>query len=87
MDITGITFSQEQQDAWNARLAMYNASHAGDPLMLEEFIKQVIIGDETTRLVRQMYDAAVARIGQLANSLPYAERLALIAQIEESIDQ
>jgi len=79
-----LTLDAEYQSALDGMLARYNKS-ASKVLTEPEYLAAILngaIGSE----VKALFDAEVARIGSAAASLPYAERQALIAQIESQIN-
>lgn len=80
-----IDLDQEQTDALAARVAEYNAGSGEAPLTPEEFLTQVVVQPEIDRFVKTAYAAALAQIGEDAAQLPYANRLALIAQVRSQL--
>lgn len=75
MTIT-FNFNTEQLDAIDARLT--------EELPTREDLLMRLVNAEVERYVAADYDAAVVRVSQAVRSMPYQERLALIAQIEAS---
>lgn len=78
-----LTLDTEHQNALNGMLARYNES-ASVGLTEPEYLATIlngVIGVE----VKALFDAEVARIGIAASTLSYAERQALIAQIEAQL--
>jgi len=78
-----LTLDDEYQNALNAMRARYNESAIQNYTEVEYLavILNGVIGSE----VKALFDAEVARIGTAAASLPYAERQALLAQIEAQL--
>ena len=78
-----LSLDTEYQNALNGMLARYNESAATE-LTEPEYLATLlngVIGVE----VKALFDAEVARIGTAASTLSYAERQALIAQIEAQL--
>ncbi len=78
-----LTLDAEYQSALDGMLTRYNESAAA-PLTEPEYLAAILngaIGSE----VKALFNAEVSRIGAAAASLPYAERQALIAQIESQL--
>lgn len=78
-----LTLDTEYQNALDGMLARYNES-APAALTEPEYLATILngaIGAEVTA----RFNAEVARIGAAAASLPYADRQALIAQIESQL--
>ena len=78
-----LTLDTEYQNALNGMLARYNES-APVVLTEPEYLAAILngaIGAEVTA----RFNSEVARIGTAASALPYAERQALIAQIEAQL--
>ena len=80
-----LTLNQEQSDALQDRVDLYNAGSGLTAVTASEFLKLVQFESYIQTLVDQRYAASVQRIGTTAASLPYAERQALIAQIEAQL--
>jgi len=80
-----LTLDQEQSDALQDRVDLYNAGSGLTAITVSEFLKLVQLESYIQTLVDQRYAASVQRIGTTAASLPYAERQAFIAQIEAQL--
>lgn len=80
-----LTLDQEQSDALQDRVDLYNAGSGLTAITVSEFLKSVQLESYIKALVDQRYAASLNRIGTAAASLPYAERQALIAQIEAQL--
>ncbi|CAB4135961.1 hypothetical protein UFOVP301_42 [uncultured Caudovirales phage] len=79
-----LTLNQEQSDALQERVDLHNSS-SSTSITPSEFLKISELDFYIQTLVDQRYAASVQRIGTTAASLPYAERQALIAQIEAQL--
>ena len=78
-----LTLDTEYQTALDGMRAKYNESinqNLTEPEYLAAVLNGAISGEVTAR-----FNAEVARIGAAAAALPYAERQALIAQIEAQL--
>lgn len=84
MNLT-LSINQEQTDALQARVDLFNAGSGQPPLSPEQFLTQEVVMAEIDRLTKQAFDAAVAHLGDAALSLPYTDRLALIAQVKSQL--
>jgi hypothetical protein len=84
--ILNLTLNQEQLDALTATTATANATLAEGvtPYTAESYLSHVTM-KAVDSYVANAYAVAVQRIGTAAASLPYAERQALIAQIESQL--
>lgn len=76
----------EQQDALSAVVATANASLGEDatPYTSETYLA-MLLEKSLTSYVRTAYEQSLQRLGNAAATLPYADRLALIAQVESAI--
>lgn len=82
MNIT-LTLDQESTDAVNLRVNEHNAANPDNQVDAAGYMaarNQAIVAG----WVKADYDAAVARLGDLVADMTYAERLALIASIEQA---
>lgn len=77
--------NQEQSDALQDRLDLYNAGSGLPAITPSELLKLVELEPYIQSLVDQRYAASLTRLGSAAASLPYAERQALIAEIEAQL--
>ena len=82
MNIT-INPDQEATDALNALVAMRNAAlpDGVTPYTTETHLVEVLNG-HITQVVADAFELAVQRLGTGARALPYAQRMALIQQVE-----
>lgn len=83
MNITiNLTLDQEQQDVLAAKVAARNAAGSNHTITshLAEVVAGSIAGD-----VAEAYTASLQRLGTAAANLPYANRKALIEQVENAI--
>ena len=78
------TLNQEQSDALQERVDLHNSSSL-TAITPSEFLKISELDFYIQTLVDQRYAASVQRIGIAAASLSYAERQALIAEIESQL--
>lgn len=78
-----LTFDAEYQNAVDGLRAKYNA--ATNQTLTEPQYHAAVLNGVYAGEVKSLFDAEVARIGASAASLPYAERQALIAQIEAQL--
>lgn len=78
-----LTLDAEHQNALNGMLTRYNES-APHALTEPEYLAAILTGAIGIE-VKALFDAEVARIGTAAAVLPYADRQALIAQIESQL--
>lgn len=78
-----LTLDSEYQNALDGMLARYNESTKQNHTESEYLA--VILNGIINSEVKALFDAEVARIGIAAASLTYAERQALIAQIEAQL--
>jgi len=69
-----LTFNAEAQASIDRRLA--------DGQTREQFCTALVTA-EVARFVATDFDAAVMRVAELVKSKPFAERLAIIAQLED----
>lgn len=81
MNLT-LTLNQEQTDALNAWVNERNANGAN--VTAESHLTELVMSAINGK-VASYYEAAVKRIGAAAAALPYADRLALIQQIESQV--
>lgn len=86
-----LSLNQEQTDALTGVLAGINAQRAAatppqEPLTAEDYLALVLM-KAVDSYVATAYQNAVKRLGDAAAQLPYAERTALIAQVESSLSQ
>jgi len=81
-----LTLNTEQTDALASVLASVNATLAEDatPYTPESYLTERMT-TVVNSYVATAYETAVKRIGTAAAALPYAERQALIAQIESQL--
>ena len=81
-----LTLNDEQTDALAAVVASANATLAEDatPYTPESYLTETLTR-AVNSYVATAYEIAVKRIGTAASALPYAERQALIAQIEAQL--
>jgi len=81
-----ITPTEEELDAINGAAASYNATLDEDtaPLDAGEYVEHVI-NNAVKSWTRTAYDSAVKRLGEGAAKLSYADRKALIQQVEAQI--
>jgi hypothetical protein len=78
-----LTLDTEYQNAFDGMLARYNES-ASTVLTEPEYLAAILNGAIGAE-VQARFNSEVARIGASAASLSYAERQALIAQIEAQL--
>ena len=78
-----ITFDAEYQSAVDGLRARYNAA-TGQSLTEPQYHAAVLMGVYAGE-VKSLFDQAVTSIGSAAASLPYADRQALIAQIQAQL--
>ena len=78
-----LTLDAEYQSALDGMLARYNES-APVVLTEPEYLAAILNGAIGAEVAAR-FNAEVARIGTAASALPYAERQALIAQIESQL--
>jgi len=78
------TLNQEQSDALQERVDLHNSSSL-TAITPSEFLKISELDYYIQTLVDQRYAASLTRLGTAAASLPYAERQALIAEIESQL--
>jgi len=81
-----LTLNQEQSDALQDRVDLYNAGSKLPAITPSELLKLIQIEPYIQTMVNERYSASLGRLGAAAASLPYAERQALIAQIESQIN-
>ena len=79
------TLNQEQSDALQERVDLYNAGSGLSAITPDEFLETVQLDPYIQTLVDQRYVASLTRLGTAASALSYAERQALIAQIEAQL--
>lgn len=84
--ILNLTLNQEQTDALATATATANAALAEDatPYTPESYLSYVTM-KAVDSYVASAYAVAVQRIGTAAATLPYAERQALISQLESQL--
>lgn len=80
-----LTLNQEQSDALQERVNLYNAGSNLPAITPDEFLKIVQLELYIQTLVDQRYAASLTRLGVAASALPYADRQDLIAQIEAQL--
>lgn len=99
VSITNIQPPDERHDALAAVVADANAvitaentrraalTPPGEPLALytPQTYLESLLNKACDSYKKQRYDAAIKRLGDAAAQLPYAERLALIATVEEQV--
>lgn len=83
-----ITPTEEELDAINGAASAYNATldEESTPLNAGEYIERVV-NNAVQSWTRSAYEAAVKRLGEGAAKLPYADRKALIQQVESIIQK
>lgn len=82
---TSITLNQEQTDALQDRVDLYNAGSGQPPLTPAQFLEQVQLLPFVNQLAAQRYEASLNRLGGAFKSLPYEARLATIADLETKL--
>ena len=78
-----VQLTQEQVDALTAYTARWN-NDTGTSTIADRLRDDAIAPFLKAR-TEEAYTAAVARLGEAARSLTYAERMALIAQVQQQI--
>lgn len=78
-----LDLNEERKDALDAVVAMVNAQ-SGVTRTATEHLTDVALA-VVDGYVAQAYEAAVRRLGETAKALPYAERKALIQQVEDQV--
>lgn len=81
MNIT-LNLNEEETDALTAKVAARNAN--GGNYTIESHLTEVVQGSINST-VKESYESAVRRLGVGAMNLPYADRKALIAQVESQL--
>jgi hypothetical protein len=81
-----LNLDQEQTDAMLAKVAARNAAllDGQQPYTIAAHLQEVLEA-EVQATAAQAYEASVARFGAGFRSLPYAERLQIIANLEQSL--
>lgn len=83
--ILDLTLNEEQTAALQSRVDSYNATEpAEEQLTAEQYLTRIPMA-QIDQWVATDFAAAVKRLGDAAASLSYADRLALIAQVEAQI--
>lgn len=78
-----IQLNEEAADAVAKRTASHNANlEEGAPQLTNEQYCERVLAVAVESWVAEDYKAAVKRLGDAAAKLPYADRKALIAQVE-----
>lgn len=77
--------NQEQSDALQDRVDLYNEGSGLPAITTAEFLKLAQIEPYIQTLVTQRYEASLTRLGVAASALPYAERKALIETIQSKL--
>jgi hypothetical protein len=86
MNITAtLTLNQEQIDALQERVDLYNAGSGQAPLTPTQFLEQVQLVPFIEELATQRYNASLNRLGSAFKVLPYDARLATIAELESKL--
>lgn len=80
-----LTLNQEQSDALQERVDLYNSGSGLASIIPSEFLETVQLEPYIKTLVDQRYAASLTRLGTAASALPYDQRQALIAQIESQL--
>jgi len=80
-----LTLDQEQSDALQERVDLYNAGSGLPAITTDDFLKTVQLQPYIKTLVDQRYAASLTRLGASAASLSYEDRQDLIAQIEAQL--
>jgi hypothetical protein len=83
MNIT-LNLTEEETDALAIKTAAFNASLQVS-LTPEQYLIEEVIAKSIAQMVTEAYNAALQRLGVTAAPLPYAERKALIAQVEAAV--
>lgn len=84
MQIT-LTLAQEETDALNERVDLYNTGSGQPPLTAEQFMERVHCQEFIARLVDERYQRSLTRLGTMFKNKPYEERIATIAQLEGTV--
>jgi len=79
-----IPVTQEQLDAANAYVSTWN--NGTGTSTLAERIRDDVISPWLKTQTEAAYTASVARLGEAAKGLTYAERIALIQQVQQQIE-
>jgi hypothetical protein len=79
-----LNLSDEETDALTAKVQAVNTSLKVN-LTPEQYLLEDILGTAIKQMVAEAYHGAVQRLGVTAASLPYAQRQALIRQVEEAV--
>ncbi len=86
MNITlSLTLDQEQTDALQERVDLYNAGSGNPPLTPTQFLEQVHLVPLIEQLADQRYNASLTRLGSAFKVLPYDARLATISELESKL--
>lgn len=80
-----LNLNQEQLDALEARVDLYNTGSGNPPISQETFLSQVVLQPEIDRYVQTAFDSAVNALGESAKSLPYDQRIALIQSVRTQL--
>ena len=83
--LISLTLNQEQSDALQERVDLYNTNSGLPAITPDEFLETVQLEPYIQTLVDQRYASSLTRLGTAAAALPYEERQALIAQIESQL--
>ncbi len=81
-----LNFTEEQSDALAIKTAQFNESIRAS-LTPEQYLVEEVLAKSIAQMTKEAYDAAVQRLGVTASGLPYAERKALIQQVENAVHQ
>ena len=71
--------------AENARRAALTPPEAASPEYTAASYLKMLLDKAVDSYAKQRYDAALKRLGEAAATLPYADRLALIANVEATV--
>jgi len=83
-----VTFelTEEQTDALNERVALFNAGSGEAEITVEQFLADNVIMESVNTYVKTAYDNAVSQLGVLAPNLDYASRKAIITQVKSQLN-